>query len=417
MIALIDGNNFYVSCERVFNPKLRNKPVIVLSNNDGAIVSRSNEAKALGIKMGQPFFEVKDLIRKHDIKYFSSNYALYGDMSSRIMKTLNQFSPEVEIYSIDEAFIDISHILNENLNEYGWKIKNTIYQSTGIPCGVGISFTKSLAKVANKIAKKSTKANGVLALYQDKYINEALRRIEVEDIWGIGRRYAKKLKESNIYFANQFIEQEELWIQKYFTINGLKIYSELKGIPSIDLELFHEPKQSITVSRSFGKYLTNFEDIFSALAHHVGMACGKLRQENLEAHYFSVYLCTSYHKVDFCSDSLNVQMPYYSSYTPDFLKYAKAALQRIFKENKEYKKCGIVFFDLREKSLIPSNLFDQRNLGRENSLTSIVDHLNEYYGNSVLNFVDMFENQEWKANRCNVSARYTTRWDELICIS
>jgi len=251
MILLIDGNNFYVSCERVFNPKLRNKPVVVLSNNDGAIVSRSNEAKALGIKMGQPFFEIKDLIKKHDIKYFSSNYALYGDISSRIMKILNQFSPEVEVYSIDEAFIDVSHVKLQKLNEFGWEIKNTIYQNTGIPCGIGISYTKSLAKVANKIAKKSIKANGVLALYEQRHIDEALRRTEINDIWGIGRKYAKKLKENNINFASDFIIQEEDLIRKNFTINGLNILRELKGIPCIELELFHEPKQSITVSRSF----------------------------------------------------------------------------------------------------------------------------------------------------------------------
>ncbi|APJ03046.1 Y-family DNA polymerase [Silvanigrella aquatica] len=416
MIALIDGNNFYVSCERVFNPKLRNKPVVILSNNDGAIVSRSNEAKALGIKMGQPFFEIKELIKKHDIKYFSSNYTLYGDISSRIMKTLNQFSPEVEVYSIDEAFIDLSHVNCEKLNEFGWKMKNTIYQNTGIPCGIGISFTKSLAKIANKIAKKSIKANGVLVLHEQRHIDLALKMTEVGDIWGIGRRYAKKLKENNINFVNEFIEQDEFWIRKHFTINGLNILKELRGIPCIELELFHEPKQSITVSRSFGKSLTQFDDIYAALAHHVGIACRKLRKENLEAQYFCTYLCTSYHKEDFYSDSLNVRMPYYSAYTPDFLKYAKAALKKIFKENKDYKKCGILLFDLREKSLIPSNLFDQRDLKKENSIVSVVDKLNNLKGMSTINFGDLFENNEWKTKRCNVSNRYTTNWNELVHI-
>lgn len=199
MIALIDGNNFYVSCERVFNPKLRNKPVVILSNNDGAIVSRSNEAKVFGIKMGQPFFEIKDLIKKHDVKYFSSNYALYGDISSRMMKTLEKYSPNIEIYSIDEAFIDINidvapHQIQDKLNKFGWEIKNTIYKHTGIPCGVGISFTKSLAKIANKIAKKSLKANGVLALIEKRHIDEALRRTEIGDVWGIEENMQKNSK-------------------------------------------------------------------------------------------------------------------------------------------------------------------------------------------------------------------------------
>lgn len=417
MIALIDGNNFYVSCERVFNPKLRNKPVIILSNNDGAIVSRSNEAKALGIKMGQPFFEIKDLIKKHDIKYFSSNYTLYGDMSSRIMNILNQFSPEVEVYSIDEAFFDVSHIKEENLNEFGWKIKNTIYQNTGIPCGVGISFTKSLAKVANKIAKKSLKANGVLALTKDNHILEALKRTEIGDVWGIGRQYAKKLKDIGVNFASDYISQDEQLILKNFTITGLNIHKELRKIPCSDLELFREQRKSLVVSRSFGKSLSKFDDIYGALALHVSVACAKLRMENLEAQYFCVYLSTNFHKDNFLSASLNVRMPYYSSYTPDFLKYARAALKSIFKENKDYKKCGIVLFDLKEKSFLPSNLFDRRDLKREYQLISTIDEINMENGMSTINFADSFLSQEGKPKRCNISNRYTTKWSEILKIN
>ncbi len=414
MIALIDGNNFYVSCERVFNPKLRNKPVVVLSNNDGAIVSRSNEAKALGIKMGQAFFEIKDLIKKHDIQYFSSNYELYGDMSARLMKCLEAFSPDVEVYSIDEAFMDLSHIPKQKLNEMGWKIKNTVYQNTGIQCGVGISFTKSLSKIANKIAKKSLKANGVLALYEQKHIEEALKRTEVKDIWGIGYQYSKKLNEFGVFFANQFIELDEFFLRKHFTIQGLNMARELKGVPCIELQLFSEPKKSITVSRSFGNSVKNREDIFGALANHIVIACKKLRQEQLEAQYFTVYLSTSYHKGDFYSESINIRLPYYSCYTPDYLKFAKLALIKIFKENKEYKKCGIVLFDLKQRSFLPSNLFDFREIQKESMITSVVDKINDLNGMFTINFADSFDKKTWIAKRGFVSKKFSTNINELI---
>ena len=414
MIALIDGNNFYVSCERVFNPKLRNKPVVVLSNNDGAIVSRSNEAKALGIKMGQPFFEIKNLIKKYDIQYFSSNYELYGDMSSRIMKCLQAFSPEVEVYSIDEAFIDLSHIPIQKLNEIGWKIKNTIYQNTGIHCGVGISYTKSLAKVANKIAKKSLKANGVLVLCEPKHIDAALKRTEIKHIWGIGSQYTKKLNDFGVFFANEFIQLEDLFLKKQFTIQGLNIARELRGIPCLDLQIFSQPKKSITVSRSFGNSVQNREDIFAALANHIMIACKKLRQEKLEAQYFTVYLSTSYHKANYDSQSINVRLPYYSCYTPDYLRFAKAALFKIFKENKDYKKCGIVLFDLKPKSLLPSNLFDYRDINKQNALIDIVDKINHLKGMSTIFFADAFDKKGWKAKRGFVSNRCTTNVNELI---
>ncbi|BBH53050.1 Y-family DNA polymerase [Fluviispira sanaruensis] len=414
MISLIDGNNFYVSCERVFNPKLRNKPVVVLSNNDGCVVSRSDEAKKLGIKMGQPFFEIKPFIKKHDIKYFSSNYSLYGDMSARIIKTLEQFSPEIEMYSIDEAFIDLSHVSQEKLHEFGWKIKNTVYQHTGIPCGIGISFTKSLAKVANKIAKKSAKAKGVLALYEQSHITEALKRTEIGDLWGIGRKYAKKLKENGVNSALEYRNLEIDWLRKNLTINGVHLAQELHGISCLDLELFHEPKKSITVSRSFGRAQSDFNDIFSALANHTAVACRKLRQEGLEAQYFCIYLATSYHKENFFSDSINIRLPYYTSFTPEYLKYGLIALKKIFKENKMYKKCGILLFDLKSKSTLPSHLFDFRNLEQENALISTIDQINNRNGASSINFADLFINKNWTPQRAHVSKKYTTNLNELI---
>ncbi|WGL60616.1 Y-family DNA polymerase [Pigmentibacter sp. JX0631] len=414
MIALVDGNNFYVSCERVFNPKLNNKPVVVLSNNDGAIVSRSAEAKALGIRMGQPFFEIKDLIKKHNIQYLSSNYELYGDMSARLMKILEYFSPEVEIYSIDEAFFCLSHIPQDKLTEVGWKIKNTIYQNIGIPCGIGISSTKSLAKVANKIAKKSQKAKGVLALYQEKHVAEALRNFKVDDLWGIGWQYSKKLQQMGVFTAEQFLQLEEVFLRKHFTIQGVYLARELQGISCLNLQLMSEPRKSIVVSRSFGTSIYNLQDIFSALANHIEIACRKLREQQLEAQYFSVYLSTSYHKENFYSQALNVRLPYYSNFTPHFLQLAQIALQKIFKSNKEYKKCGIVLFDLQKQSLSPSNLFDYRNREKEKRILEVMDTINLINGRSKIHFADAYDKKQWLAKRNFVSKRYTTQINELL---
>lgn len=414
MLALVDGNNFYVSCERVFNPKLKHKPVVVLSNNDGAIVSRSLEAKALGIRMGQPFFEIKNLIKKYDVQYLSSNYELYGDMSMRMMKLLEQFSPEVEVYSIDEAFLSLSHVPKEKLIEVGWKIKNTIYKNIGIPCGIGISSTKSLAKVANKIAKKSYKAKGMLVLCENKHILEALRLFAVEDIWGVGWQYAKKLKQAGITTAEEFKALDESYLRKHFTIQGVYIARELKGISCLNLQLIQELRKSIVVSRSFGMSLLSLEDIFSALANHISIACCKLREQGLEAQYFSVYLSTSYHKANFYSQSLTVRLPYYSNYTPIFLFYARPALEKVFKLNKEYKKCGVILFDLKQTTLCPSNLFDCRDRKKELKIMQVADTINNLNGRNAIFFADALDKKYWASKRNFVSKRYTTHLNEIL---
>ena len=251
-------------------------------------------------------------------------------------------------------------------------------------------------------------------LYRNIHIDAALERVEISDVWGIGRQYAKKLQQLGIYFASDFIQQDEVLIKKYFTINGLNIARELKGISCIDFQLFYKPKKSIIVSRSFGKLLTEFDDIYTALANHIGIACRKLRLENLEAQYLCVYLSTHYHKADFYSDTINIRLPYYSNFTPDFLKYAQIGLKKIFKEHKKYKKCGVVVFDLKCKSMLPSNLFDFRNLQKESELLSVIDKVNNLCGASTINFGDMFLNEEWKPHKGNVTQKFTTSIKELL---
>lgn len=252
-IALIDCNNFYASCERVFNPKLIAVPIVVLSNNDGMIVARSQEAKDVGIGMAEPIFKIQDKIKKHGVAVFSSNYTLYGDMSQRVMTILESFCPDVEIYSIDEAFLNLRGFEREDLTEYGRKIKNTIRKWTGLPVTVGIAETKTLAKIANRLGKRSKKAGGVLNLYNSKYKDAALKRTEVEDIWGVGRQYGRLLRKHGINTAFELPLANDSWIKKRMTVMGMRTVLELRGTPCIKLEYSPPPKKAIVSSRSFGK--------------------------------------------------------------------------------------------------------------------------------------------------------------------
>ena len=280
MYALVDCNNFYVSCERLFNPGLEGKPVIVLSNNDGCAVSRSDEAKALGIEMATPAFLIKDLIQKNNVAVFSSNYTLYGDISERVMKTLESFVPRLELYSIDEAFLDMHDLDYTDLLELGLKIKNTVKKNVGIPVCVGIAPTKTLAKMANRYAKKYRKNIGVHWAANDQLIEEMLRVTEVGDIWGIGRQYALFLKRNGFNTALDFISAPEEWIRKNMTVVVQRLFNELKGIPAIQWEFATPAKKNICTSKSFGKLQTNKEDIKEAISNYAANCALKLRQQN-----------------------------------------------------------------------------------------------------------------------------------------
>ena len=289
-IALVDCDNFYVSCERVFTPRLKDKPVVVLSNNDGCIVARSQEAKALGIPMGAPFFQYQKLIQNHEVKVYSSNYALYGDMSQRVMETLKCFSPNVEIYSIDEAFLDLTGFSNQSLTEYGTLIRNTIKKHIGIPVTIGIAPTKVLAKIATRIAKKDKTLKGVFDITTHPKIDELLKTIAVEDVWGIGRQYTKLLNSQGILTAKDLKYASPKWIQKHLTIVGLRILKELNGEPCIPLEELPPPKKGIICSRSFGKPIETLEEITEAISEYVSRAAQKLRAQN-SAGFLSSGLC------------------------------------------------------------------------------------------------------------------------------
>jgi len=293
MFALVDCNNFYVSCERVFKPSLNGQPVVVLSNNDGCFIARSNEAKALGLPMGGPAFKFRDTLRKHRVKVFSANFPLYGDMSSRVMETLASLTPEIEIYSIDEAFLDMTGFERFGFHEYGTMIRKTVTRHTGIPVSIGMGPTKTLAKVANRLAKKAPRYNGVCLLTDEQEIQAALTSLKVEDIWGIGRQWSALLQAKGINTALDFRRASSAWVRQHLHITGARIQEELHGHSCLPLEQVRQPKQSICTSRSFGRSVIEFEELQQAVATFAGKCAVKLRKEGSVASTFTVFICTS----------------------------------------------------------------------------------------------------------------------------
>jgi len=336
MFVLVDCNNFYVSCERVFNPKLKNRPVIVLSNNDGCIVSRSDEFKKLGVSVGAPFFKVKEQILKLNTAVFSSNYTLYRNMSDRVMQSLSFFCDDLEIYSIDEAFLKIPDLSPEELTQFGQEIKETVEKWTGIPVSVGIAKTKTLAKAANEIAKINFRKGagdlkGVLYLDlndSDKY----LEKLEISEVWGVGRKYTKKLQAEGIYFAKDFKDKSLDWIEKKMTIVGRKTAQELNGIVCFDLENNPEPKKGILSSRSFGKKVTDIKDLSQAVAYHAGIVGEKLRKQKSVAGRISVFVISNRFLDNFYYNSQAINLPISSNDTVELTKKALEGLENIFKK-------------------------------------------------------------------------------------
>lgn len=409
--ALVDCNNFYVSCERVFQPHLCRKPVVVLSNNDGCVVARSPEIKALGIKMGAPFFQIRQLVEQHHIQVFSSNYALYGDLSQRVMTTLDNFSPEVEIYSIDEAFMRLTPSQG-NLTDYGHQIKATVQQWTGIPVSLGIAPTKVLAKVAMKVAKKT--AGGVFHLEYPADADEIMKAMPVCDIWCIGSRLGYWLETQGIKTALQFKQANPALIQQKMGVVGKRLLLELQGISCLPLELLPSAKKETCVSRSFGQPITSLPDLQQAIALYVGRAAAKLRRQQQVATGMIIFAHTS-RFIEFPrSSSLVVNLPTGSNFTPELLKYATTALRQIYEPHCPYKKAGVIMTGLHSENERQGFLFEQpRDLDRELRLSQIVDRLNQRYGAETLSFGLVGQDQAWRI-RCNQrSPRFTTDWDEL----
>ena len=415
MIVLADCNNFYASCERVFNPRLKNKPVIVLSNNDGCVIARSNESKALGIKMGEPVFKIRDIISKYDVSVFSTNFALYGDMSSRVMSILRDNSPSTEIYSIDEAFMDFSSV--SNYSKLAYKIKEKVSNSTGIPVSFGLAKTKTLAKVANHIAKKETQ-NNIFIMNDDN--KNVLQKFPISKVWGIGRAHSRMLNEYGIQTASQFINLNEKWVEKKMAITGLKILRELKGIECFSIDQHPKRKKSICTSRTFPKDTQNINYIEQAVSNYASRCAEKLRKEKSCAQYIGVFLNVNRFKNHegfnngFRAAMFNVA----TNDTIKIIEVSKKLLKSMYKKNINYKKVGVIVGDIVPDNQVQLNLFnDIKDDLKSRELFKSIDSINKKMGRNTVKFLAQGISKRKKLKQENLSPCYTTRWEDILKIN
>ncbi len=415
IFALIDCNAFYVSCERVFNPKLNNKPVVALSNNDGCIIARSKEAKALGIKMGVPLFKVKDIVERENVIVFSSNYTLYADMSRRVMNIISEFAPSIEVYSIDEAFIELTN-MNVDYESYVRQMRKVILQYTGIPVSIGIASTKTLTKVANHIAKDDESLEGVCSLIQYKNLDQVLEDTNVADVWGVGRQLSKKLIANGIFNAKLLKNCEDAWVRKMMSVNGLKTVSELREISCLDLEETSATRKSCCTTRSFGKPLVNLDDIEQAVTTFARRATERIRGENLTASTVSVFLRTNpFDRNRYYSNSSTTTLSYPTYDTMQIVKTALQLTKIIFRENYKYKKAGVLLSGFYEKGTETKDLFSEARY-RSPKLMSAVDQINERYGSDTIQIATECQIGKWKQKRKNCTQSYTTQLDNVLLI-
>ena len=417
MFALVDCNNFYASCQRVFEPHLLGKPVVILSNNDGCVIARSNEAKALGVPMGAPAFEFKKLFEQHQVHVYSSNYALYGDMSSRVMNLLATFTPDIEVYSIDEAFLKFKGFERYNLEDYGRKIQRTVTKGTGIPISVGFAPTKALAKIANKIAKKfPERTQSVYVIDSEEKRIKALQWTSIEDVWGIGRKHAKRLQAQNVHTAYQFVQLPDEWVRKEMAVVGLRLKHELEGKPTLDLEI-PQNKKMIATTRSFEKPMTQWEEISERVSTFTASCAEKLRRQNSHCNMVMVFVHTNYFRKDQPQYSRNIviRTDFPTNSTIELNHYAQIGLKAIFKEGFHYKKAGVIVMGLTPNSETQLSLFNTSN-PKHQPLMSVIDLLNKKIGKNKVKFATQSTGRQWKMKQEKLSKSFTTRIDEIITI-
>ena len=413
-IALIDCNNFYASCERIFNPKLIGKPIVVLSNNDGCIITRSAEAKKLGIKMGEPYFKAKKIIDKNNVKVFSSNYSLYGDISQRVMETLVKFASEVEIYSIDEAFLALNGFENYELNTYCSYIRRSINQWIGIPVSIGVSSTKTLSKIANNLAKKNEEYQGVCILKTWFDISEALKLTDIGDVWGIGRRLTNFLNKYNVSTAYDFIQLDRGWVRKNMGVVGEKTFLELCGVSCIEMDLVPSDKKSCCVSRSFCKPIETLYDLEESVSAYGSRVAEKIREERLVAESMSIFVLTNYfnRKEKQYSNSIKLQLPYPTNDSVKIVKRSLEGIRKIYRKGYRYKKAGIILYGLTKANKTRGLLDNDRK--NSDAIMSTLDRINHRYGSSTIRLASEGITKSWRMKREKVSPCYTTRFDELV---
>ena len=413
-IALIDCNNFYASCERIFNPKLIGKPIVVLSNNDGCIIARSKEAKSLGIKMGEPYFKAKNIINKNNVKVFSSNYSLYGDISQRVMETLSSFSSEVEIYSIDEAFLGLNGFENYELNTYCRHIRQTVKTWVGIPVSIGVGPTKTLSKIANHLAKQNSDYKGVCILKNKIEIKKALESTSIGSVWGIGRRLSIFLKKYNINTAYHFSQMDRGWIRKNMGVVGEKTYLELNGISCLDLDLVPSDKKSCCVSRSFNGPIEKLFDLEESISTYGSRVSEKIREEGLVAEAMNVFVLTNHfnRRERQYSNSIKLNLPFPTNNSIKIVKRALEGIRKIYRPGYRYKKAGIILSGLSRHNTTKGLLDYDRDMS--DKMMQTIDTINSRYGCSTLKIASEGIEKVWKMKRENVSPCYTTRFEDLV---
>ena len=415
MYALVDCNNFFASCERVFRPDLNGKPVVVLSNNDGCVIARSNEAKALGIPMGAPAFKYKSLFDKQNVNVFSTNFILYGDMSMRVMTLLSEMAPEIEIYSIDEAFLRFRGFDLFDLEKYGKEIEEKVYKSTGIPVSVGFAPTKALAKVANRIAKKFPEyTKGVYVIDTDEKRIKALKWLKVADVWGIGRRFSKRLQAKKIITAFDFINLSDAYVRSEMSVVGLRLKKELEGEETLDLEK-STAKKSIATTRSFETMYTNFEDVKERVATFAINCAEKLRKQHTHCNSIMVFVHSNGFRKDLPQYRRNIliKTEYPTHSGNDLIRYAVLGLKTIFKQGYSYKKAGVVVMDLTPENEKQLSLFSSEN-PKHQPLMQRIDAINQSIGQNKVKFACQDLGRTWKMRQEKLSPRYTTQLCELI---
>tara|TARA_X000000950_G_scaffold227085_1_gene274103 strand:- start:28939 stop:30198 length:1260 start_codon:yes stop_codon:yes gene_type:complete len=416
MFALIDCNNFYVSCERVFNPKLNKKPVLVLSNNDGCAISRSNEAKALGIPMGAPAFKYEKIFKKYKVEVFSSNFSLYGDMSSRVMNILSKYTPNMEIYSIDEAFLKLEGFDNYNLKSYCQEIKDTVFKWTGIPISIGVAPTKALSKVANRIAKKfPKKTNNIYIIDSDKKRENALKWLKIEDVWGIGFRHTERLKNIKINKAYDFTGLEDGWVRKNMSVIGLRLKKELEGKSVLDLEEVRSAKKAIATTRSFEGTISNYEKIKERISTFAICCAEKLRAQNSNCNSIYVFVRSNKfqkNKIQYRNGIL-MTIPFSTNSNMIISKYAVEGLKKIFKKDINYKKAGTIVMGLDSCYNHQLNLFENEN-PRHKYLMRVIDFIQKKEGQSKIKLASQDLRRRWKMKQEKLSPNYTCKMNEII---
>lgn len=419
MYALVDCNNFYASCERVFQPKFNGKPVAILSNNDGCVISRSNEAKAVGVPMGAPAFQIKELVKEKNVALFSSNYPLYGDLSNRVMAILSQFTPNVEIYSIDEAFLNFDGLNVLDYHVYGLQMKNRVQKWVGIPVCIGFAETKALSKVANKIAKKfQDRTKGVYVIDSEEKRIKALKWTKIEDVWGIGYRTIKKVKLRNIHTALDFIQpQHEVWIKKEMGVVGLRLKYELEGKSVLDLEPITEQKKSISTTRSFPKQIADFDLLRERVTTFVAVCAEKLRKQHSCCHTIIVMLVVDKHSVKTSKYYFNMAMtlPFATNSTLTITNAAVEMLKKLHKGNEgiKFKKAGVIVTELIDENQKQFHLFEEEN-PKHLALMKVMDKLNRKIGDTKIKLASQNLSLTWNMNQNHLSPKYTTNFKDIL---